>query len=333
MLDAARIGEPTVAGVGEWLGWPPDALGPLETLAALGPPPVPLTFPERGAARRLLAAADVPPHAITEMLGALQSAAAAPEAWWLLERLFHGVLHDTDAFAPPWPSPVPAEDPLSRYFHLYVFLAAMPHALRADARRGVPVDVTWDTLGDLGLQVAHFQARTGRPGFDGAFWMWQHFRGETYRLGRLQFDRAYVLFEPPASAAFARGDPALGVHIPVRGPLTEEACDASFARARPFFGRRFPDWSFGVATCTSWLMDEQLAEYLPETSNIVRFQRRFTVDGGWGRPGDEDVVRFVFGHLPDDLDTLPQRTTLERAVVRHLRDGRHWWIRQGWFRI
>ena len=238
-----------------------------------------------------------------------------------------------DALAPPWPQPVPAEDPVSRYFHLYVFLAAMRHTLELHARRGVPLEVSWDTLSDLGLQVAHFQSRFGRPGFDGAFWMWQHFRGTVYRLGRLQFNISRVAFEPQPGAGFAEGDPALGVHIPVRGPLTDQVCDDSLRRARPFFERHFPEWTFDVATCASWLMDEQLAEYLPSDSNILRFQRRFTIDPAWSMRGDDDVVRFVFGQLPDSLGELPQLTTLQRAVVAHLRAGRHWYIRQGWLAL
>jgi hypothetical protein len=31
------------------------------------------------------------------------------------------------------------------------------------------------------------------------------------------------------------------------------------------------------------------------------------------------------------LDDLPQRTTLERAIVAHLRAGGHWRARTGWF--
>ena len=57
--------------------------------------------------------------------------------------------------------------------------------------------------------------------------------------------------------------------------MTAEACDASFAWAPRFFARHFPEDDYRVATCGSWLLDEQLAEYLPETSNIVQFQRRF----------------------------------------------------------
>jgi hypothetical protein len=80
-----------------------------------------------------------------------------------------------------------------------------------------------------------------------------------------------------------------------------------------------------------WLLDEQLAEYLPADSNIVRFQRRFTLVAGESWPADDEIVQFVFGRpRPASLDSLRQRTTLERAIVQHLREGRHWYGRLGW---
>jgi hypothetical protein len=33
------------------------------------------------------------------------------------------------------------------------------------------------------------------------------------------------------------------------------------------------------------------------------------------------------------LNALPQRTTLERAVVEHLCRGRHWRMRTGWLQL
>jgi len=46
-------------------------------------------------------------------------------------------------------------------------------------------------------------------------------------------------------------------------------------------------------------------------------------------------LKFVFDRpptplRPGDLDALPQRTSLQRALVAHLRSGGHWWTRVGW---
>ena len=61
----------------------------------------------------------------------------------------------------------------------------------------------------------------------------------------------------------------------------------------------------------------------------MRFQRRFTVVDGATDDG-RDILRFVFDRVPKSIDELPQRTTLERAIVSHLRGGGHWKTRTGW---
>jgi hypothetical protein len=114
--------------------------------------------------------------------------------------------------------------------------------------------------------------------------------------------------------------------------MTPAACDASFTHAKEFFARHFPEEDYHIAVCRSWLLDDQLADYLPADGNIVQFQRRF-------RPAyrphddDEDILRFVFGRITPGLDGLPQRTALERAVVGHLKAGNHWSGGAGWLEL
>ncbi|MGH2759594.1 MAG: acyltransferase domain-containing protein [Actinomycetota bacterium] len=322
----------TIERVRAWLEWPADALPRLKALADCGPLASTFELPAGAELRALLERLDVPPHAADEIEQSLPSADAHPEAWWLLERLYQQLTErDGSAIAPPWPAPQVTDDPLTLYFHLYVFLAAAAGTVRGHRARGIPDDITWSTLEDTGLQVAHYQTRNGRPGFDGAFWVWPHFRGEVYRLGRLQYTFGAIEFDPDEGDGFRRGDPALEVHIPAVGPMTPEACDDSFVRARAFFPQHFPDRPMRIATCASWLLDPQLGDYLGPDTNIMRFQSRFTHAPGRPRPGDDDVIRFAFGFLPDSIDDLPQRTTLERALVTHLRRGGHWHFRLGWF--
>jgi hypothetical protein len=45
------------------------------------------------------------------------------------------------------------------------------------------------------------------------------------------------------------------------------------------------------------------------------------------------VLRFVFRTLSTPLDQLPRRTVLERAIIDHLKAGRHWLVRRGRFPI
>jgi len=192
-------------------------------------------------------------------------------------------------------------DPGTPWLQAWTLLAALPDVRAHHAARGVPADVSWASLRDLGRHAALDRRLHGSPGLRKGWWLQLHFRGLIYELGRLQFE--------------LRRD-HLSVHIPATGPLLSAACDASFAHAAEFFEHR-------IAMCTSWLLDPTLAAYLPADSNIVGFQRRFElVDEG--SEADADVLEFVFHRLEADLGELPQRTTLERALVGHMRAGGHW---------
>jgi hypothetical protein len=86
---------------------------------------------------------------------------------------------------------------------------------------------------------------------------------------------------------------------------------------------------YRVAVCHSWLLDPQLAEYLPPKSNIIQFQRRFQ-PAYQPKPDDHGILRFVFGQAGIDRASAPRRTRLERAVLDHLDAGRHWHGGAGW---
>ena len=74
----------------------------------------------------------------------------------------------------------------------------------------------------------------------------------------------------------AKGTPILEIHIPAGEKLDIEKALASLDRAREFFPKYFPDYAYDWFTCSSWLLDEDLKDYLPETSNILRFGNLFT---------------------------------------------------------
>jgi hypothetical protein len=264
-----------------------------------------------------------------EILAAWPSPDADPETWDSLERAYETLVKDVGGFAPlDLPPPAIETTPLGRYFFVYVYLAALADVRRFHARRRIPDEISWATLSDLGRNLKRDRLLLGDGGLRTSGWLTLHFRGAIYELGRLQFNRMQVGAAHVADA-FREGDPALGIHIPESGPLTPEACEDSFARAQPFFARHFPETPTRLGICTSWLLDPQLAEYLEPESNIMRFQRRFDLVGE-GFDGDADVLRFVFHRIAPDIDDLPQRTTLERAIVAHLGAGKHWRSRTGW---
>lgn len=315
-----------------WLGLPPERP---EWLAALeDAEPVPPPSPEGAAAA--LARLGAEPEDIAAVLAALPAPGGDAELSFLLERCA-GLLRAHARLGPParplhWP-PLPAGlGSRGRLFLAAVCLGAEAEARRLHAAAGVPEAVSSETLQTLGWALGMYRRLHGEPGFFEAGWHTQAFRGCLYQLGRLQFT-ADVLGPGDAAAigpGFREGERAAGVHIPETGPLAPEAVTASLIRAGDLFRGAAPWGPCRVGVCDSWLLDGQLASDLPATSNIVRFQRLFRPLPGHEN-ADRSIFQFVFHRAPtEDLDALPQRTTLERALVAHWRRGGHWHACRGW---
>jgi hypothetical protein len=332
--------------VAERLGLEAESRSWLESLEAAGPPPGGVPLPGGREAAALLGRLGVAEPDAAVILEALPSAEGDPELWWLLERAYHQLASGLGAGQPAWLPSLPREvGAKGRCFWVSVFLAAAGDVRRWHEERGIPEDVTWETLSDLGRHVDRCRRRTGSAGLDSQWWVALAFQGGLFQLGRLQYTpyrlrtgMAGPLFwydEAEADAigeGLRPGDPALGVHVPEAGPLTPEACDTSLGAAAEFFARHLPEHASRIATCTSWLLDEQLADVLPATSNIVRFQARFRMVPG-AREDDGEILRFVFDRVPASLDDLRPETELERAILGHLRGGGHWRLRTGWLRL
>lgn len=316
----------------------------LEELASMGPLTSPVSLPAAQDMRDDMTRLGVLPDDAEEIIAAWPEPNQAPELWWLLQRCHQQLVRYMDKLSPSlyiWWQPLP--DHLGtpgRLFYIYVYLSMLPVIRQWHQEHHIPDDISWKTLADLGEHIAITRRMSGYAGLDAPGWPTLHFRGLLYWTGRLQFGRwqfspDWQEVDDTDSNALLGPKPepgtlALDMHIPESGgSITPEACSASLEQAKTFFARYFPDETYRFARCSSWLLDPQLAEYLPATSNIVRFQRLFHLVPG-SRDGDRAVLKFVFRRFSPDLDDLPQRTTLERAIVEHLRAGRHWQSREGW---
>ncbi|MDS1269146.1 acyltransferase domain-containing protein [Lipingzhangella sp. LS1_29] len=266
-----------------------------------------------------------------------------PEFHWLLQWMYQRIIADLGTGQwRGWPTLTEVDDARVRCMSVFAFAAAVPALREWHARHGVPPAVTAATLADVGRHVAKNRAMFGRCGLEVATWIALHFRGGLFELGRLQYEPAQLgpqaavtWYTPQQQAHLPRdlhtGQPVLRLHIPETGPLDEQHVTDSLRQARGFFATHFAT-DYPVATCTSWLLDPQLAAYLPAESNILAFQRRFTLVPH-GTDGNADVFRFVFRRHRVDPDTVEPRSTLERTIIDHLRNGGHWQVRTGWLRL
>ncbi len=128
-----------------------------------------------------------------------------------------------------------------------------------------------------------------------------------------------------------KGDPVINVHIPPDEPLSPALCAESYRQTIELYRTCFPDFKAKAFSCHSWLMDPQLALLLPESANIVRFMRQYTIFPAVSN--GQAVFRFVFEKDQPDLRQLPESTSLERALKQHYLAGRYIYQPGGYFMI
>ena len=218
------------------------------------------------------------------------------------------------------PEPTFPEDPRNS---VQAYLDTVPDIRRFHAERGIPDDISWASLADLGQQLKVNRRTHGDYGLETHWWLRHFWNGQIYALGRLQYMLYEVTDKDPVPGV-ETGEWVIGVHIPETGPLTPELVDDSLQQAREFFPRYFPEHPVRIATLWSWLIDPYLLDHLPQDSNMVKFGRRFTP---YGTPVDsqDSAIFFTFRtHGTDHLDELPQDTTLQRLVVSRIKEGGTW---------
>lgn len=189
--------------------------------------------------------------------------------------------------------------------------------------RGIPPEVSWATLADLGRQLVKGRRLRGHPCLTEAWWDVEIWRGGLLHLGRLQYEPTHQVIPGEEE----RGpQPVLSVHIPATGPLTPDEVDASFAEALRTYAVHVPEHGpLRWLVCRSWLLDPWLAVTLPG-SNLAHFQQRWALSSS--RPGLRDVLFFAFDvehdsqrPLAEQLDGIPADSTLRRSLAAHLRAG------------
>lgn len=112
-----------------------------------------------------------------------------------------------------------------------------------------------------------------------------------------------------------QGDTMLDIHIPKDEPFTLQTIAESYEAAKLFFKEHFPHIQFKGMMCQSWLFTPQLRDMLPESSNLVQFQKQFYLYPTAG--SIRSIWFFVFNELLDVKDAKPD-TTLRRKILEYI---------------
>jgi hypothetical protein len=305
---------------------------------------VPQPFPELDVPRgeglgELLERLKVPGEDRDEIAGAVELVTEPGSGWrWLLERTVAATRACMGGDVRIPIGPVMDRHGLAgRWFYVAACLAVVPDVRALHASMGVSDDVSWASLGILGEKVAVRRRSLDGGRDDLPFTHHEYvmpvFSGRRYRLGGLDC---------------LAGNAGVDVRLPYgTDPLPTEF-GMPWATDLHYFFRRLPKRygdgvRFGYTGISvyvySWITDLALEEYLPEEHAFRRFVRKANYQSRvWGghpgapdetglTSGDRDAVEYAFGRTVPDLDAalrLVPASDLQRLVLRHLRDGRHW---------
>lgn len=175
-----------------------------------------------------------------------------------------------------------------------------------------------DTLFDVGRVMDECKGRNGSfviepPIFE---WLCKHFRAQLFHIGRLQYE---VIQFKEDNEFLKKGDYVINIHIPAGGRMPyEEVCD-SYRQAAVFFEKLMPDYPIKYFICETWMLSPQLRDILDGSSNLIQFLNDYEL---YGTSEDEGFYDSIFIKKPKDLNSLSEKTSLQRAIKEHLLSGK-----------
>ena len=110
--------------------------------------------------------------------------------------------------------------------------------------------------------------------------------------------------------------------VPAGEKLDYCECQKSFESAKKFFSNEDV-----IFICDSWILSPELREILPETSNIIRFQKMYhIVEVHYDFPQAEERV---FGEIRENKDAYLEENSLQRGLKQYLLAGKKVGIGRG----
>ena len=196
---------------------------------------------------------------------------------------------------------------------LTVELTAAARVRELYAEKGIDDAVYVSTMKCFTRFINEYMTTFGHYGFDRGWWAYRQLAQSIYRLGVLEFEML---------------EGKLSVHIPSDAVMTREELDRSYAWARQFFARHYRDYRYEGMYCGTWLLSPVLREMLPAGSKILNFQDDYDIVSV--NLESESCMNWVFKKEYPDIDSLPEDTTLQRAIKNHLKAGGKIGTASGW---
>lgn len=195
---------------------------------------------------------------------------------------------------------------------LAVMLRAAEMSWEKYKEAGINEEIFVSTMKCFSRFVNESMERGGRYYFNRDFWTPRQLSLQLFRIGELEYELIDENEEKYVS-----------IHIPSDADLNMAALCRSYEDVCDFLKRYFPEFAGAGMSCESWLLSPALKELLPAESRIIRFQENFVIEKVM--PDVNDYAEWVYGiegeHKQLDIDSLPEKTSLQRAMKRFLAEG------------
>ena len=153
----------------------------------------------------------------------------------------------------------------------------------------------------------------------------EYFEGYPVENGLCQSEKVR-LYKNEWTKFLDNGDPVISVHIPSGEPLDFDKNTADFCRALKIFTDIYG--KIPAFYCSSWMLDVDIEKIMGKKTNLTRFGDRFIRFPSKSK--GKSVFKYLFNTLKtDDLDALPENTSMQRAVKAYLKSGGHIYGAQG----
>lgn len=165
---------------------------------------------------------------------------------------------------------------------------------------GLSEEIFVDTMKCFNRFLREHKASFGTYGFDRGFWAHRQLSMVLFRVGQLEYELL---------------DGMVSMHIPSDADLRISACADSLKQ----FHALFPGWAETPIFVDSWLLSPALKNLLGPGSKILAFQNCFTCEA-WNRE-ETSFMQWVYGKMDIPYEELPEDTSLQRNLKKHLLAG------------
>lgn len=174
--------------------------------------------------------------------------------------------------------------------------------------KGINNKIYFDTMKCYTRFINETYKMTGRLYFDRYWWTTRQAGCHLFRIGELEYEMKHI-----------DDKIVIGIHIPSDVNFSPGALDKSLLAAKIFFSDYYPNLAKAEYRCHSWLLDSHLKGMLNKNSNIISFQNRFEIfdEGEIGT----DFIEWLYNTKSTDYSALPENTSLQRNMKRHLLSG------------